>query len=40
VNLGTRLTHTQQGGFASIILLLSVGLTGLFFVRGAGRKRA
>ncbi len=37
VNLGTKLTHSQQGGFASIILLLGLGLTGLFFVRGAGR---
>jgi UMF1 family MFS transporter len=36
VNLGTRLTHSQQGGFASIVLLLAVGLTGLMFVRGAG----
>ena len=40
VNIGTRLTHTQQGGFASIILLLTVGLIGLFFVQGAGRRRA
>jgi UMF1 family MFS transporter len=38
VNLGTRVTHTQQGGFATIILLLAIGLTGLFFVRGGGRK--
>ena len=37
VNLGTSLTKTQQGGFASIILLLGLGLTGLFFVRGAGK---
>jgi len=36
VNLGTRVTHTQQGGFATIILLLAVGLLGLTFVRGAG----
>jgi UMF1 family MFS transporter len=40
VNLGTSLTHTQQGGFATILLLLLVGLTGLFFVRGGGRKLA
>ncbi|WP_293676510.1 MFS transporter [uncultured Phenylobacterium sp.] len=37
VNLGTAVTKSQQGGFASIILLLGLGLTGLFFVRGAGR---
>lgn len=40
VNLGTRLTHSQQGGFASIVLLLTVGLIGLTFVRGAGRASA
>ena len=40
VNLGTRLTHSQQGGFASIIVLLGVGLFGLIFVRGAGRRPA
>jgi UMF1 family MFS transporter len=38
VNLGTNLTHTQQGGFASIIVLLAVGLIGLSFVRGGGRQ--
>jgi UMF1 family MFS transporter len=37
VNLGTSITKSQQGGFASIILLLGLGLIGLFFVRGAGR---
>jgi UMF1 family MFS transporter len=37
VNIGTRVTHSQQGGFATIILLLVVGLAGLTFVRGAGR---
>jgi UMF1 family MFS transporter len=37
VNIGTRVTHSQQGGFATIILLLAVGWAGLFFVRGAGR---
>ncbi|HEX7944900.1 MAG TPA: MFS transporter [Phenylobacterium sp.] len=37
VDVGTEVTGTQQGGFASIILLLGLGLTGLFFVRGAGR---
>lgn len=40
VNLGTRVTHSQQGGFASIVILLGVGLVGLMFVRGAGRRRA
>jgi UMF1 family MFS transporter len=38
VNLGTNLTHTQQGGFASIIVLLVIGLFGLMFVRGGGRE--
>ncbi len=38
VNIGTRLTHSQQGGFATIVLLLVVGLVGLFFVRGGGRR--
>ena len=37
VNFGTAITKSQQGGFASIILLLGLGLVGLFFVRGAGR---
>jgi MFS transporter, UMF1 family len=37
VNVGTRVTHSQQGGFASIIVLLIVGLLGLFFVKGGGR---
>ena len=36
VNIGTRVTHSQQGGFASIILLLAVGLFGLMFVKGGG----
>jgi UMF1 family MFS transporter len=39
VNLGTNLTHTQQGGFATIIVLLVIGLIGLTFVRGGGRHR-
>jgi UMF1 family MFS transporter len=34
VNIGTRLTHSQQGGFASIVLLLVVGWIGLLFVQG------
>jgi UMF1 family MFS transporter len=38
VNIGTNLTHTQQGGFASIIVLLVIGLIGLSFVRGGGRQ--
>jgi UMF1 family MFS transporter len=37
VNFGTQITHSQQGGFASIILLLFLGLVGLMFVRGGGR---
>ena len=40
VNIGTRVTHSQQGGFASIILLLAIGLVGLFFVKGGGREVA
>lgn len=40
VNIGTRLTQTQQGGFATIILLLIAGLIGLFFVRGGGQRFA
>jgi UMF1 family MFS transporter len=38
VNLGTRLTGAQQGGFAMLLLLLGIGLVGLFFVRGGGRR--
>jgi MFS transporter, UMF1 family len=38
VNIGTRVTHSQQGGFASIVLLLAVGLAGLMFVKGGGRE--
>jgi UMF1 family MFS transporter len=38
VNIGTRVTHSQQGGFATIIILMAVGLCGLFFVRGGGRE--
>jgi UMF1 family MFS transporter len=37
VNIGTRVTHSQQGGFATIVLLLILGLGLLAFVRGAGR---
>jgi len=38
VNVGTKVTHSQQGGFATIILLLVMGLVGLMFVRGGGRE--
>jgi UMF1 family MFS transporter len=38
VNWGTRATHSQQGGFAMIPVLLTVGLVGLFFVKGGGRE--
>jgi len=40
VNQGTRIFKTQQGGFATITLLLAVGLAGLMFVRGGGRETA
>lgn len=40
VNLGTTMTHSQQGGFASIIVLLVIGLIGLAFVKGGGRQAA
>ncbi len=40
VNWGTRATGTQQGGFATLLILLGLGLAGLFFVRGGGRDRA
>lgn len=38
VSFGTRVTESQRGGFASIILLLAVGLIGLMFVKGGGRE--
>jgi UMF1 family MFS transporter len=38
VNIGTRVTHSQQGGFATIIVLLAIGLVGLMFVKGGGRE--
>lgn len=38
VNLGTRVTGTQQGGFATIAILLAVGFVGLLFVRGGNRQ--
>ena len=34
VNLGTHIFKTQQGGFASITILLALGFVGLLFVRG------
>ena len=37
VNLGTKIFKTQQGGFATIILLLAIGFVGLLFVRGGER---
>ncbi len=37
VNFGTNLTRSQQGGFATIIILLAAGLIGLGYVRGGGR---
>ena len=40
VNIGTQVTHSQQGGFASIVLLLVLGLVGLMFVKGGGREVA
>jgi MFS transporter, UMF1 family len=39
VNQGTRISGTQQGGFATIILLLAIGFVGLFFVKGGDRAR-
>ena len=36
VNLGTRITHTQQWGFAMLLVLLGIGLATLFFVKGGG----
>jgi UMF1 family MFS transporter len=36
VNTGTHLFHTQQGGFATVTLLLGLGFLGLLFVRGGG----
>ncbi len=38
VNWGTKLTHSQQGGFAMVIILLAIGFVGLLFVRGGGRR--
>lgn len=38
VYLGTRLFHSQQGGFATIAALLLIGLAGLSCVRGGRRS--
>lgn len=38
VNQGTHYFKTQQGGFATIILLLLIGFIGLLFVRGGGGR--
>jgi UMF1 family MFS transporter len=37
VNIGTTITKTQQGGFATIALLLAIGFIGLLFVRGGNQ---
>lgn len=39
VNLGTQVFNSQQGGFATITLLLAIGFIGLMFVKGDGRGR-
>jgi UMF1 family MFS transporter len=38
VNWGTSITRSQQGGIASIVVLLALGLIGLAFVKGGGRR--
>ncbi len=38
VSQGTRIFKSQQGGFASIVLLLAIGFLGLMFVRGGGPR--
>lgn len=38
VNLGTNIFHTQQGGFATIAILLAIGFVGTLFVKGGGRQ--
>ena len=40
VNAGTRLFHSQQGGFAMIAILLAIGFCGLLFVRNGNRAGA
>lgn len=39
VSFGTRLFHSQQGGFATITVLLAMGFVGLLFVRGGGPQK-
>ncbi len=38
VNIGTRMFHSQQGGFAMIAILLAIGFVGLLFVRKGNRE--
>jgi UMF1 family MFS transporter len=40
VNVGTRVFHSQQGGFAMITILLAVGFVGLLFIRKGNRDFA
>jgi UMF1 family MFS transporter len=40
VNIGTRLFKSQQGGFAMITILLSIGFVGLLFLRKGNRDLA
>jgi UMF1 family MFS transporter len=40
VNIGTRVFHSQQGGFAMITVLLSIGFVGLLFIRKGNRDFA
>lgn len=40
VNLGTHVFKSQQGGFATLTVLLALGFVGLMFVRGGGRETA
>lgn len=38
VLVATSATHTQQAGFVALAVLMSLGFTGLLFVRGGGRR--
>ena len=38
VNIGTRVFHTQQGGFAMIAILLAIGCVGLLYVKKGNRE--
>jgi UMF1 family MFS transporter len=40
VNIGTRLFKSQQGGFAMITILLTIGFFGLLFLRKGNRDLA